>query len=180
MYLRQNFGISITIFSAIYHGGIIDLTLRKPQPVARPKKRKRNNDTIEENVEVNAKIGSRTEHCIDFISGVMDTLDADNLKGFYLAMDNAPIHTNVDIRKTIEDRGYKCVYLPPYSPFLNPIEEFWSKVKGGIGRDGLTKDDNLSDRIIESSLTVTSEDCHGWIRHAIQFFDRCKAREVNL
>lgn len=36
----SNRGISITIFGAIYHGGIIDLTLRKPQPVARPKKEK--------------------------------------------------------------------------------------------------------------------------------------------
>ena len=60
------------------------------------------------------------------------------------------------------------------------IEVFWSKVKAGVRRDGLTKDDNLSSRITESSLTVTPEDCQGWIRHAIQFFDRCKAGEANL
>ena len=118
----------------------------------------------------------------------MDTLDADNMKdkfinkiqgisrfinkiriitshpyklGCYLVMDNALIHTSTDIRKMIEDCGYKCVYLPPYSPFLNPIEEFWSKVKAGVRRDGLTKDDNLSSRITESSLTVTPEHCQG-------------------
>ncbi|KAG2218177.1 hypothetical protein INT45_003603 [Circinella minor] len=163
-----NRGISINIFSAIYHDGILDLTLRRPQPVPRPKKRKRNNGSSEEVTDVNARVGTRTEHYIEFITGLMDTLDADNMKGSYLVMDNAPIHTNSDI----EDSGYKCVYLPPYSPFLNPIQEFWSKVKAGVRRDGLTKDDNLSSRITESSLTVTAEDCQGWIRHAIQFFDR--------
>ncbi|KAI7848097.1 hypothetical protein BDC45DRAFT_490963 [Circinella umbellata] len=80
----------------------------------------------------------------------------------------------------IEDHGYKCVYLLPYSPFLNPIQEFWSKVEAVVRRDGLTEDDNLSSRITKSSLTVTAEDCQGWIRHAIQFFDRCKAGEANL
>jgi transposase len=76
-----NRGISITIFGAIYHGGILDLTLRRPQPVSQPKKRKRNNGSSEENVEVNARIGSRTEHYLEFITGLMDTLDANNMKG---------------------------------------------------------------------------------------------------
>jgi transposase len=35
---------------------------------------------------------------------------------------------------------------PPYPPFLNPIEEFWSKVKAGVRRNALTADDRLSDR----------------------------------
>ena len=59
----------------------------------------------------------------------MDVLDENNMKGRYLVMDNAPIHTNQLIASLIEQRGYKCSYLAPYSPFLNPIEEFWSKVK---------------------------------------------------
>ena len=60
-----NRGISITIFGAIYHGGILDLTLRRPQPVPRPKKRKRNNGSSEEVTDVNARVGSRTEHYIE-------------------------------------------------------------------------------------------------------------------
>ncbi|KAI8880293.1 hypothetical protein K501DRAFT_191568, partial [Backusella circina FSU 941] len=46
--IPTNRGISITIFGAIYHGGILDLTLRRPQPVSQPKKRKRKNDTMHE------------------------------------------------------------------------------------------------------------------------------------
>ena len=55
-------------------------------------------------------------------------------------MDNAPIHTPAKIRDLVESRHYKCLYLPPYSPFLNPIEEFWSKVKAG---DVLVRSDFL-------------------------------------
>ncbi|KAG1041036.1 hypothetical protein G6F43_012180 [Rhizopus delemar] len=51
------------------------------------------------------------------------------MKGHYLVMDNAPIHSSTDIGKYINSRGYRYVYLPPYSPELNPIEQFWSVVK---------------------------------------------------
>ncbi|KAI9262420.1 hypothetical protein BDA99DRAFT_438893, partial [Phascolomyces articulosus] len=71
---------------------------------------------------------------------------------------------------------YKCAYLP----FPSPVKEFWFKIKAGARCDGLTKDDNLSSRITESSLVVIPEDCQGWIRHSIQFFVRCKAGEANL
>lgn len=47
------------------------------------------------------------------------------------------------------------VSLPPYSPFLNPIEAFWSKVKAGIRRNALKADDRLTDRICDSVNKVT-------------------------
>jgi transposase len=70
-------------------------------------------------------------------------------------MDNALIHTSPEIQNIIESRGYKYVYLPPYSPFLNPIEEFWSEVKAGIKRECLSATDNLSQRIVASAEKVT-------------------------
>jgi hypothetical protein len=105
-----------------------------------------------------------------YISNVMDVLDRNNMKGHYLVMDNAPIHTTVKVRELVESRGYQCLYLPPYSPFLNPIEAFWSKVKAGVRRNALTADDRLTDRICESVQMVTQADCRVWIRHAVSFF----------
>lgn len=48
------------------------------------------------------------------------------MKGFYLVMDNSPIHDKKDddIDKIIESRGYKCVYLPPYSQELKLILKY--------------------------------------------------------
>ncbi|KAL7310505.1 hypothetical protein PS15m_009995 [Mucor circinelloides] len=58
----------------------------------------------------------------------MDIMDQhEQFKDFYLIMDNAPIHTAKDVER--------CAYLPPYSPELNPIEQFWhrmTKIKGWI------------------------------------------------
>ncbi|KAI8875234.1 hypothetical protein K501DRAFT_203041, partial [Backusella circina FSU 941] len=45
------------------------------------------------------------------------------------------------IQELIESCGYKTVFLPPYSLFLNPIELFWSKLKAGVKRDFLTTTD---------------------------------------
>ncbi|CEP16735.1 hypothetical protein [Parasitella parasitica] len=42
----------------------------------------------------------------------------------------ASIHKSQPMIRKIESKGYHVMYLPPYSPELNPIEQFWAKVKG--------------------------------------------------
>ena len=44
-------------------------------------------------------------------------------------MDNASFHKGASIQKAIEDSGHTLLYLPPYSPDLNPIEKKWSQAK---------------------------------------------------
>ena len=44
-------------------------------------------------------------------------------------MDNASFHKGAAMRKAIEDVGHTLLYLPPYSPDLNPIEKKWSQAK---------------------------------------------------
>lgn len=56
------------------------------------------------------------------------------MKGRHIILDKASIHKVSDVQDLIENRGYKTVYLPPYLPFLNLIELFWSKVKIGVKR----------------------------------------------
>ena len=47
-------------------------------------------------------------------------------------MDNASFHTSQKTRECIESVGCKLIFLPPYSPDLNPIEIFWANMKGWI------------------------------------------------
>ena len=47
-------------------------------------------------------------------------------------MDNASFHKNKKVKEIIEASGCKLMYLPSYSPDLNPIEHHWSKVKTRI------------------------------------------------
>lgn len=46
-----------------------------------------------------------------------------------VVMDNATFHTGSDTRTMIENAGHTLVYLPPYSPDLNPIEPKWAQAK---------------------------------------------------
>ena len=46
-----------------------------------------------------------------------------------LVMDNAAFHKNIDMQKLIENAGHILLYLPPYSPDLNPIEHKWAQAK---------------------------------------------------
>lgn len=49
--------------------------------------------------------------------------------GDIVIMDNLPAHKVTDVRQAIEGVGAKLLYLPPYSPDLNPIEMMFSKLK---------------------------------------------------
>ncbi|KAI3112716.1 hypothetical protein CBS147330_9904 [Penicillium roqueforti] len=52
-----------------------------------------------------------------------------------LVMDNASFHHSERISQMCADAGVKLVYLPPYSPDLNPIEEFFAELKAFIRRN---------------------------------------------
>jgi transposase len=50
-------------------------------------------------------------------------------EGDIVIMDNLPAHKVAGIREAIEARGVRLFYLPAYSPDLNPIEQFFAKLK---------------------------------------------------
>ncbi|KAG1471174.1 hypothetical protein G6F56_002274 [Rhizopus delemar] len=64
-------------------------------------------------------------------------------KDIHIVMDNAHIHVPALIDPLIEKRGYVPVYLPPYSPELNPIEDFWTIVKSKVKRYALKDTETL-------------------------------------
>jgi transposase len=53
-------------------------------------------------------------------------------KEMLVVIDNASFHKSEKIRNLIEATGAKLLYLPPYSPDLNPIEHYWHKIKTAI------------------------------------------------
>ncbi|WP_245936061.1 IS630 family transposase [Suttonella ornithocola] len=50
-------------------------------------------------------------------------------KNSVIVMDNAAFHKRSDIQAIIEEHGHEIVWLPPYSPDLNPIEKMWAWIK---------------------------------------------------
>jgi transposase len=65
----------------------------------------------------------------------MDALDEHEMSGCHFILNNAAIYKVFAVQDLIESRRY--------SPFLNPIELFWSKVKAGVKGDSLTAVDNI-------------------------------------
>jgi transposase len=95
-------------------------------------------------------------------------------------MDNASFHRSEGLEQMYADAGVKLVYLPPYSPDLNPIEEFFAKLKGFIERnwDYYEKDPERGfDTFLEWYINVVGakeESARGHFRYAglnIEVFD---------
>ena len=85
--------------------------------------------------------------------------------GHVVVLDRLPAHRNLDIRAMIEEQGAKVVFLPPYSPELNPIEPAWSKIKNII-RNRKPRSLLDIDRAVAVALTTVSHaDSIGWFEH---------------
>ena len=63
--------------------------------------------------------------------------------GHVVVMDNLSSHKVAGVRERIEACGALLLYLPPYSPDLNPIEKAWSKLKQGLRAAGARSVDAL-------------------------------------
>ena len=79
-------------------------------------------------------------------------------------LDNCTIHHVSEVIKSIEDIGALLIFLPPYSPDYNPIEELFSKLKYNL-RHLETDIEDLETLLLSCFTEVTQEDCHGWIKH---------------
>ena len=84
--------------------------------------------------------------------------------GDVVVMDNLPAHKVVGIKELIEERGAKLIYLPPYSPDLNPIEKCWSKIKTYLRKAKARTRDELEKALREALLLITEEDAQGWFK----------------
>jgi transposase len=86
-------------------------------------------------------------------------------RGDIVFMDNNPIHKLDDIEDAIEAVGAWVLFLPAYSPDLNPIENCWSKVKSLLrSRKPRTLPD-LLDALVKAFSSITVHDIRGWFRH---------------
>lgn len=83
-----------------------------------------------------------------------------------------------ELKKTVSTRGYHSVYMPPYTPFLNPIEEYWSKLKASLSRNRFKDGEKVSDRVTKAAKTISLEDFSGCIEHSLLFVPLCQERII--
>ena len=85
--------------------------------------------------------------------------------GQVIVMDNLSAHKGSRVRELIEARGCELLFLPPYSPDLNPIEEAFAKVKALLRRAGARKREILTEAMGQALEAVTVRDAHGFFEH---------------
>ncbi len=85
--------------------------------------------------------------------------------GQVVVMDNLSAHKGGRVREIIESRGCELLYLPPYSPDLNPIEEAFSKVKGLMRRAEARTRAGLVEVMGRALDAVTARDARGFFEH---------------
>lgn len=86
-------------------------------------------------------------------------------EGQVVVMDKLGAHRTEKVRELIEARGAELVFLPSYSPDLNPIEEAFSKIKAILRKVGARTREALVEAMAEALAAVTPEDARGWFRH---------------
>ena len=86
--------------------------------------------------------------------------------GDTVVMDNLPCHKVAGVRETIESVGAKLVYLPPYSPDLNPIEQAFAKLKAMLRKAGERTRDGLWDAIARILRHYTPTECRNLFRNS--------------
>jgi transposase len=85
--------------------------------------------------------------------------------GDVVLWDNLSAHRAETVRARVEARGARVVFLPPYSPDLNPIELAFSKIKQALRSLGARTQEALDAAIARAIDTVTAEDAQGFFRH---------------
>ena len=86
-------------------------------------------------------------------------------RGQIVVMDNLGAHKGAKVRELIEERGCQLLYLPPYSPDFNPIEEAFSKIKGALRRAGARTREALIEAIGAAISAITARDARGFFEH---------------
>ena len=86
-------------------------------------------------------------------------------EGQVVVMDNLSSHKGSRIKDLVEGRGCDLIYLPPYSPDFNPIEEAFSKIKALLRKAEARSRDALVEAMGRAISAVTPRDAQGFFEH---------------
>jgi transposase len=101
-----------------------------------------------------------------FLAYVKQCLVPTLSRGDIVVMDNLPVHKVAGVRQAIEAADATLLYLPPYSPDLNPIEQAFSKFKAHLRKAAEHTIPGLLRRIGRIVKAFSPQECRNFLRHA--------------
>ena len=100
------------------------------------------------------------------VRGLVEHVLAPSLKpGQVVVMDNLSAHKGEEVRELVEGRGCEVLFLPPYSPDYNPIEEAFSKTKSLLRQAEARSREGLIEAMGSAISAVTAGDAWGFFEH---------------
>ena len=81
-------------------------------------------------------------------------------------MDNLPAHKVQGIREAIEAQGAHLLYLPPYSPDLNPIEQVFAKFKAMLRKAAARTVKVLWEEIATTLRSFSPQECRAYLKNS--------------
>ena len=100
-----------------------------------------------------------------FVAGVRQQLVPTLQPGRTVILDNLSSHKRAEVRQAVEAAGCRLVYLPPYSPELNPIELVFSRLKRMLRSRGERTVEGLWKFLGEATDAFAPDECRNYFRH---------------
>jgi transposase len=100
-----------------------------------------------------------------FVAYIRQVLVPELRRGDVVLMDNLQCHKRAEAVRAIEAAGCRVLYLPPYSPDLNPIELAFAKLKALLRGAGERTIEGLWDFLGRSLDAFGPEECRAYLRH---------------
>jgi transposase len=85
--------------------------------------------------------------------------------GQVVVMDNLSAHKAAAVRQSIEAAGALLLYLPPYSPDLNPIEKCWSKIKQILRSLKARSPEALETTMTTALAAISADNARAWFQY---------------
>lgn len=101
-----------------------------------------------------------------FLAYVQQVLSPQLRRGDIVVMDNLAAHKNAAVIDALHAVGAEPLFLPPYSPDLNPIEKTWAKLKDFVRRLPTLSRSAFDHAIAAAIEAVSLDDIRGWTQHA--------------
>jgi len=110
---------------------------------------------------------------------LIENLDTDEIneilskeKIINIVLDNYRVHHAKIVEKACEILNIRLIFLPPYSPFLNPIEDVWRKIKSEIYKSFLKSLDFLKNLFEKAFYEIIDNETfyEEWIKHTLKCY----------
>jgi transposase len=119
-----------------------------------------------------------SEHFNAYVVELLTYISRLNMSNCHLVVDNVSFHKNEELKRLILVHGHSLHFLPPYSPFLNPIENLFSQWKSGVRASRPNNEIELVNAINQAETQITADHCRGYFRNMERYIPLCRRGEA--